>query len=233
MCPATRDETGAQAATGAALSRTMAWPDIRSRIEQCLGRPFFRGVLLFLLVCVAYLPALSAGFIWDDNDNVTQSPALRSLEGLWQIWFKPGSTQQYYPLVHSSFWLEYHLYGLHPFGYHLVNVLCFAIAALLLWRVLLRLEIPGAWLGAAIFALHPVQVESVAWITERKNVLSAVFFFASALGYWRFWTLREVGSAGRFAWRFYVGSLVLFVAALLSKTATCPLPVVLLLLGWW
>ena len=148
--------------------------------------PVWQGGLIVLLVILAYLPALRGGFIWDDDDYVTQNPTLHDLGGLQRLWFKVGAVPQYYPVVHTTFWLEYHLWGLNPVGYHLINVLLHATAAILLWRVLLRLQIPGAWLAAVIFALHPVEVESVAWITERKNVLSAVFYFAAALACLRF-----------------------------------------------
>src|SRR5208282_34024 len=140
---------------------------------------------------------------------------------------------QYYPMVHTTFWLEYHVWGLNPVGYHLINVLLHGTAAILLWQVLLRLRIRGAWLAAVIFALHPVQVESVSWITERKNVLSAVFYFAAALAYLRYVALAEPGGPNRHRWHWYLGALVLFLAALLSKTVTCTLPAALLLVCWW
>ncbi len=195
--------------------------------------PIWQGGLIVLLVFLAYLPALRGGFIWDDDDYVTQNPTLHDLGGLQRLWFKVGAVPQYYPVVHTTFWLEYHLWGLNPVGYHLINVLLHATAAILLWRVLLRLQIPGAWLAAVIFALHPVEVESVAWITERKNVLSAVFYFAAALACLRFVALKEPGGPNRLRWSWYLGALVLFMAALLSKTVTCSLPAALLLVCWW
>jgi len=153
------------------------------------------GVLLAVVTLLAYLPVWHAGFIWDDDVYVTGNPMLRSLGGLAQIWDRLSATVQYYPLVHTSFWLEYHLWGLNPTGYHVVNVVLHILAALLLWRVLTRLQVPGAWLAAGIWALHPVAVESVAWVTERKNVLSAGCYFAAALAYWR-WA-DPVGDGGR------------------------------------
>jgi tetratricopeptide (TPR) repeat protein len=193
--------------------------------------PVWPGGLIVLLVVLAYLPALHGGFIWDDDAYVTHNATLHDGEGLRQIWFKVGAVPQYYPLVHTTFWLEYHLWGLNPIGYHLINVLLHAIAAILLWQVLLRLQVPGAWLAAAIFALHPVGVESVAWVTERKNVLSAVFYFAAALAYLRFVVWEKPDSQNRLRW--YWVALALFAAALLSKTVTCSLPAALLLVCWW
>ncbi len=195
--------------------------------------PVWQGGLIILLVFLAYLPALRGGFIWDDDYYVTQNPTLHDLGGLQRIWFKVGAVPQYYPMVHTTFWLEYHLWGLNPVGYHLINVLLHATAAILLWQVLLRLRIRGAWLAAVLFALHPVCVESVAWITERKNVLSAVFYFAAALAYLRFAALAEPGGPNRLRWYWYLGALVLFMAALSSKTVTCSLPAALLLVSWW
>ena len=115
----------------------------------------------------------------------------------------------------------------------MINELLHATAAILLWQVLLRLQVPGAWLAAIIFALHPVEVESVSWITERKNVLSAVFYFAAALAYLRFVALAEPGGPNRLRWYGYLGALVLFIVALLSKTVTCSLPAALWLVCWW
>jgi tetratricopeptide (TPR) repeat protein len=190
------------------------------------------AAILFLTV-LAYQPVWHAGFIWDDDCYVSENPALRSVDGLRGIWVKPGTTVQYYPLVFTSFWVEYHLWGLQPLGYHLVNVLLHALNAILLWRVLRRLEMRGAWLAAAIFALHPVNVESVAWITERKNVLSGLFYLLAALAWLRFRPLTTREAAHAPDWRFYWLALGLFVCALLSKTVTCSLPAVLLLLAWW
>lgn len=188
-----------------------------------------------MLTLVAYLPALGNGFIWDDDDYVTANPTLRSLGGLWRIWFEPGAVPQYYPLTFTSLWIDYHLGGLEPFGYHLVNVLLHAANAVLVWRALLRLAVPGAWLAAALFAVHPVHVESVAWVTERKNVLSGLFYLGALLSYLRF---AGIGAVGRAATdperrRNYVLALVLFAAGLLSKTVVSTLPAALLLLVWW
>ncbi|MEJ2431379.1 MAG: hypothetical protein P8075_21060 [Deltaproteobacteria bacterium] len=152
------------------------------------------GLLLFLTL-LAYVPAMQGGFIWDDDSYVTENQTLRSLEGLEKIWVQPNSTPQYYPLVFSSFWLEYKLWGLNPTGYHLVNILLHALSALLLYRLLVYLNVPGAWLAAAVFALHPVHVESVAWVAERKNVLSGFFYFSSAFCLFRFFGLAGEGAS--------------------------------------
>jgi protein O-mannosyl-transferase len=189
--------------------------------------------LLALVTLAAYAPALRAGFVWDDDAYVTQNQTLRDLDGLRRIWFELGAVPQYYPLVHSGFWVEHHLWGLDPLGYHLVNVLLHVLAAVLLARVLLRLEVPAPGLAAILFALHPICVESVAWVTERKNVLSAVFYLGAALTYLRFFAATDSAVPGHARWRYYAGALVLFVMALLSKTTTCSLPAALLLVRWW
>jgi tetratricopeptide (TPR) repeat protein len=208
----------------------------------------FRVSLIILLTLLAYLPVWHAGFIWDDNDYVTQNPTLRDLEGLKHIWFEPAATPQYYPLVYTTFWIEYHLWHLHPLGYHLVNVMLHALGAVLLWRILARLQVPGALLASLIFALHPVCVESVAWVAERKNVLSGVCYLLAALAYLRFTSpVGDMKTAGdgltasapprsgfdlrRGFW--LAGAFVLYLAALLSKTVTCSLPAALLLVQWW
>ncbi len=151
------------------------------------ARLAFPGILLVLAVFLAYLPALNGGFVWDDNSWTRDvSEQFQNLAGLWAIWIHPTILQQYYPLTGTSFWLDYQLWGFWTLPYHVENVLLHLLAALLLWRLLLRLQVPGAGLAAALFALHPVMAESVAWITERKNVLSLVFYLSALFAYLRY-----------------------------------------------
>ena len=152
--------------------------------------------------------------------------APRTLDGLRQIWLQPGVTPQYYPMTHTSFWVEYRIWKLNPLGYHITNVALHAANAILLWQLMSLLEIPAALLIAAIFPLHPVNVESVAWISERKNVLAFFFMLASILSYWR-----SVRADRAMPWTML--SFVLFACALLSKTVACSMPVVVVLLLWW
>lgn len=189
--------------------------------------------LIVVLTVAAYVPAISGGHVWDDDVYVTLNPTLRSVDGLWRIWFEVGATVQYYPLVFTTFWIEYHLWGSAPLGYHLVNVLLHSLSAVLLWLGLRRLAVPGAWLAAVVFALHPVHTESVAWITERKNVLSGVLYLSAMLAYLRFCGLGNDSSEGIRSWRSYALALLLFSGALFSKTIACSLPAAILLLLWW
>ena len=192
------------------------------------------AAILILLPCVAYVPLWNAGFIWDDDDYVTKNAMLRSASGLFNIWFNPRSIPQYYPLVHTTFWIEYQTWGLHATGYHVVNVLLHTISSFLLWRLLAYLRVPGAFLAAAIFAVHPIMTESVAWITERKNVLSLPLALGSLLCYLRFERLRALQSeTGMQPWHLYAVSLLLFLCALFSKTVVCTLPAVILVIHWW
>ena len=203
-------------------------------------------MLLVAATVVVYLPALTAGFIWNDNTYVTDNPTLDGLGGLRLIWAEPRANEQYYPLVFTSFWLEKRVWGLHPLGYHLVNVLLHAGSALLLWWFLRRLRLPGAWLAAAVFALHPVCVESVAWVTERKNTLSMLLSLLSAHAFVGFVDAREAerqphgrrGAAAAVPWRrrpatLYCGAFAAFTLALLAKTTAALLAPVLLVLAWW
>ena len=123
-------------------------------------KPVYLGVVLLAVTLAAYLPSLFCGFIWDDDVGIVENQNLETFEGLQRIWSKPSETPQghYWPLVHTSFWLEYRLWGLHPMGYHLVNVLLHSVAAILLWQILRRLGMKGAWWAAAVFAVHPVHV---------------------------------------------------------------------------
>jgi hypothetical protein len=148
--------------------------------------PWPRDAGMFLaILCVtliAYLPALRGGILWDDNMHVTR-PDLRTVHGLWRIWFELGAAQQYYPLLHSAFWFEHCMWGDAVLGYHLTNVILHAGSAFLVAMIVRRLSLPGAWLAGFLFALHPVCVEAVAWISEQKSTLSGVFFLAAALAY--------------------------------------------------
>ena len=226
-------------------------------MTTAVKRPWVGAI--FLVTLLAYFPAVGAGFIWNDSDYVTR-PALRSLGGLWRIWFDVGATEQYYPLLHSAFWVEHLLWGDAPMGYHLVNILLHATSACLFALVLQRLwvervsdvglsasVVPNALLGtqspiqrlgdkplhlvtllaALLFALHPVCVESVAWVSEQKNTLSTVFYLLAAIAYLRW---REEQPQ---ALRWYLIATVFFIAALLSKSVTATLPAALLVVLWW
>ncbi len=191
-----------------------------------LGR-FLEGAALVALTVLAYLPALGAGFIWDDDLHVTQNEALRTWHGLADIWLRPGTILQYHPLTHTAWWVQYHLWSLAPVGYHLVNVLLHAASVVVLWLVLGRLGVPGAWPAAAVFALHPVHVESVAWVTELKNVQSGLFYLLALLAFLR-WALPGEGRRGDYAL-----SLALFLCAVLSKSVAGTLPAAIALVLWW
>ncbi|HET9440716.1 MAG TPA: tetratricopeptide repeat protein [Longimicrobiales bacterium] len=179
---------------------------------------------MLLLVAVLYQPAWNGGVLWDDPAHITQ-PGLRSLSGLWRIWTELGATQQYYPLAHSAFWLQYQFWGETYLGYHLVNIALHASSAWLILLMLQRLHVRGALLAALIFAVHPVHVESVAWMSELKNTLSTTLYLCAALFYLRFDERRER--------RDYTAALVLFGATLLTKTVTASLPAALLIVFWW
>ncbi len=213
--------------------------------------PWLLGFLLLVSTFVAYLPALRGGFVWDDDSwTLRLSGLFQSASGLRWIWFQPTELQQYYPLTATTFWLDYQLWKFWTLPYHVENILLHVLAALLFWRLLVRLQLPGAWLAAALFALHPVMVESAAWITERKNVLSLSLYLASLLAYERFapWVTDDRRTEARAGARaavpesaghlrhaaFYYGlALLLFLGALLAKTTAFSLPAVILLLAWW
>jgi tetratricopeptide (TPR) repeat protein len=195
---------------------------LRTRLVNLPDAALF--VSIFCATLAAYWPALRGGLVWDDASHVT-SPALVSLHGLWGIWFDLSATQQYYPLLHSAFWIEHRIWGDAVLGYHLTNVALHAISACLVVHVVRRLSLPGAWLAGLIFALHPVCVEAVAWISEQKSTLSGVFYLAAALVYLRFDQTRRRPH--------YLWALGLFVLALASKTVTATLPAALLVVFWW
>jgi tetratricopeptide (TPR) repeat protein len=227
-----------------------------------LARAGGMAAVIFLATLLAYLPALRAGFVWDDDAHVTKA-GLQSLHGLGRIWGELGATQQYYPVLYSAFWAEHRLWGDAAFGYHLVNVLWHATAACLFGLALRRLAVGGAFFAALVFALHPVCVESVAWIAEQKNTLSTVFYLLSALVYLRWNDVRtpdegKVGLGGRArplapsalgvssnersgataqpyprSAGLYLLALFLFLLAVFSKTVAATLPAALLVVAWW
>ncbi len=210
-------------------------------------RPTFRtiagGAALIAAIAAVYAVSLRGGFLWDDNLHITENPTIVGPLGLKEIW--TSARANYFPLVLTNFWAQHALWELNPFGYRVVTLGFHGLAALLLWRVLVRLRIPGAWLGAALWSLHPVQVESVAWICELKNTQSAAFFLAAIL-FWLRWLevrhLRGVTLDGRptqpvitsgTPLRGYGAALAFALLAILSKPSTVMLPIALGLCTWW
>ncbi|MGI9251176.1 MAG: tetratricopeptide repeat protein [Pseudohongiellaceae bacterium] len=185
------------------------------------------AAVLVLMVVASFWPAFFAGFVWDDNRYIAGEEQLLSLAGLANIWFRPGSLTEthYWPVLYTSFWVEHKLWGFNPAGYHVVNIVLHGINTVLLWRLLLRMAVPGAWLIAAFFAVHPVHVEVVAWVIARKDLLATLFSLL-AVGCWlRF---RERGKTGT-----YLMLMLLFAASALSKTVAVTLPAILLVQVWW
>ena len=185
------------------------------------------ALVIVAAVLVAYCPAMRAGYIWDDDFYVTKNTLLTAPDGLRRTWFSLDSPSQYFPLVYTTFRAERAVWGLNPTGYHVVNILLHIANALLLWLVLSRLSVKAAWLAAAIFAVHPVHVESVAWITERKNVLSLFFSLLTMLAWLR---CIEDGQPNRR--RYWALAFVFYALALFSKTTAVTLPAAMLIVVW-
>ncbi len=202
-----------QAAVSSAATRT-----------HLAHRPWLLGLVLVIVTFAAYQPVWHAGFIWDDDGLITDNRMIQADDGLYRIWFTTEASD-YYPFTSSFWWLQWRLWGENAVGYHAVNVLLHAANVVLVWMVLRRLKIPGAWLAALLFAVHPVNVASVAWISEQKNTLSMLWFALSIL-----WWLQFDETNDR---RWYGWSLAAFLLGLLSKTAVAMLPVVLLGCVWW
>lgn len=196
------------------------------------GGDAFLLVVLGALMVASYLPALWGEFVWDDF-LLTKLKAVSNWEGIWQLWFDPATAYlqrdavegHYWPLLYTTFWVEHKLWGFHPLGYHALNLLLHFANTALLWRLLLRLGVPGGFFAAAVFAVHPLHVESVAWVISRKDLLSALFYLMAFLMWMRF---IETPRPGR-----YAAALVLFGAALLCKSVAITLPAALLILQWW
>ena len=224
----------------------MSLRPMSSTLPPSAGRRWLLAALLIAATAIAYLPTLRNGFVWDDDTSLTQNPFIKSGDGLRQFWLTT-QTPDYWPVTSTTFWVEWRLWGMNPLGYHITNLSLHLAEALLLWAVLRRLRLPGAWLAALLFALHPVNVESVAWITQRKNLMAMLFGLLSV-----FWFVRtrwygeglESSKVGRFVPKrhgglgttratsepdpFYWLSLCAFALAMLSKGSVAVLPVVLL-----
>src|SRR4029450_800848 len=199
--------------------------EIARRIFSPRGRALIFAVVLAAVTIFAYRPAWHGGFLWDDDAYIINNELLTAPDGWQRIWFSLDSPSQYFPFTYSTFRMEHALWGQNTTGYHWVNLLLHVGNALLVWAVLARLRGPGSWLAGAIFALHPVQVESVAWITERKNVLMGFFFLLTLLAWVAF-----VDDRTRRPWIFYCLALIFYVLALSAKATACTLPAALFLI---
>ena len=223
--PRARDET--RAARGAQPPEPPAAQAAGRVWDVVRAWPWLPPLALCLLVLVSYLPAMLWGdFVWDDL-MMTATPAVSEATGLRQIWFSPAEIKaegHYWPLVYTLFWLQHKLWGFSPAGFHVVNVLLHLANTLLVWQLLRRLAVPGAWV-AAVFAVHPVHVESVAWVIELKDVLSGLLYLSAALAWVPF---TEAPRAGR-----YLAPLALYAAGLLAKSVVVTLPTALLIQQWW
>lgn len=226
----TRDSDVNQPAVGdsPALSQPVATSgDSAFSRSRCRHWRVLGIAAIVLLTSLSYSPAFQAGFVWDDA-VFTENRAVREWGDIWSIWLSPGHIENeghYWPIVYTTFWLEHKIWGLNASGYHIVNVFVHIVNSLLLWRLSLRISVPGAWLIAALFAVHPLHVESVAWIIERKDLLSALFYLSAVLAW-----LKYQDSNKR---KHYFLTLALFAAGLLSKSIVVTLPAALLILAWW
>jgi protein O-mannosyl-transferase len=185
--------------------------------------PLALAALLALLTAASYLPALPGGFIWDDKVLLSENAMVHAPDGLARFWFTTQA-HDYWPLTATTFWIEWRLWGARPTGYHVTNLALHVVEALLLWAILARLRVPGAFLAALLFALHPMNVESVAWIAQRKNLVALLFLQLAVLLY-----LRSAAALDRWYWL----SAGAFVLAMLGKGSAAVLPLILLLIAWW
>ena len=208
--------------TGAPHQQTpVSSPATKARLAH---RSWLLALVLVIATFAAYQSVWHAGFVWDDNDHLTANPAMTSPHGLRMIW-SSLAVSRYYPLTLTTFWLQRRLWGLNPTPYHLVNITLHAINGILVFQLLRRLRVRAAWLAAMLWVLHPVNVESVAWVTELKNTESGLFFFAAVLCFLRFESDRRP--------REYALALASGLAAMLCKPSTVILPLALLLCVWW
>src|SRR5213075_2651749 len=217
------------------MSRTALASETRNLSGFCRSiqsRNWLWGFVLIGLVCVAYARVFNAGFIWDDESHLTQNPCIVGPLGLKEVWTTTRAV--YYPLVLTTFWALHKVVGLTPWPYHFLNVLLQAGSAVLFWQALRQLSIRGAWLGAALWALHPVMVQSVAWVTELKNTQSCLFYLLSIFCFLKWDKQSQITQRRRVDTSLaFPISLLCFVLATLSKPSVVMLPAVLALCVWW
>jgi tetratricopeptide (TPR) repeat protein len=182
------------------------------------------GALLVVVTFATFLPVLDAGFIWDDDGYLTHNSLIHANDGLQRIWLTTEA-KDYYPLIYTSFWFQWRMWGEDPMPYHLLNLVQHLIASLLLWRTLVAARIPGAWFCALLFAVHPLNVESVAWITQQKNTLALLLFMGSTWAFTRYLDTRSRAT--------YLVSLGLFVLSLLAKPLAAFWPLLIPIYTAW
>ena len=177
-----------------------------------------------------YSPAYHGDWLWDDDVLLTANPTVQSgtLSGLLKLWFNPDGLD-YFPLSYSLMWLQWQLFGATPTGYHITTIVLHIASGLLLWALLEKMRIPGSWITALIFTIHPACVESVAWVAETKNTLSLALFLASCI----FWVSQDDAEVGPKRERLYLASLAFFLLAMFAKTSVVAMPVLTLLYAWW
>jgi protein O-mannosyl-transferase len=186
--------------------------------------------LIAVVAALAYLPALNGGFVFDDNLLLTDNALIKAPDGLRRFWFTSEAVD-YWPVPNTTLWLEWRLWGMQPTGYHITNLLLHIITSWLIWLILRRLVIPGAFLAALLFSVHPVNVESVAWIAQRKGLLALLFFQLSVLAFLK--SEDQPDGASRLTRCWYWLSLAAFALAMLSKVSVAVAPLLLLAIVWW
>ncbi len=226
-------------------------PDARSctAVATIPCRLAVTGVAIIIVVAIiAYFPSLNGGFILDDDELLTNNSLIKAADGLYRFWCTTEAPD-YWPVTNTTLWIEWRLWGMNSTGYRATNLILHIIESWLIWMILRKLSIPGAFLGAVIFAVHPVNVESVAWIAQRKNLMAMLFFLMSILCYLRQFSLNcsdnaqrsrhspcadpAHGVRGLLIGRWYWLSLAAFVLAMLSKGSVTVLPLLLLGIVWW
>lgn len=196
-------------------------------------RKIFLSVIILIFVLLAYLPAMQSGFVWDDDFHFIDNPYMTKSDGIKLIWSTPRA--MYYPLTSTTWWFLRQIFNLNPLPYHLINILLHAANAILIFFILNYLGISGAWFAAVLFGIHPVNVESVAWVTELKNTQSGFFYFLAILLFLKYFVVKKQKFTKKNTANsslLYISSALFFIMAILSKTSTVMLPFVLLFLIW-